>query len=121
MVFTADLIEKDKFKIEKKSLKKKKFIPGLTPFTRKRKVNANVRPQLSRKKTVKGKATRKDTEKDIKKDIKEKAAAEKDIIKTGAAKTGIIRKSITGKNGKKRKNDDDSEDFKLTASRRRKR
>jgi hypothetical protein len=126
MVFTADLIKKDKSEIKKKSLEEKKFIPGLTPFTRKRKVNINAGPQLLRKKTIKGKAARKGAGKGIKKNIKEKAAAGeaavgKGVIKTGTAKTGITGKGAVGKGNKKRKNDNDGEDFKPVANRRRKR
>jgi hypothetical protein len=130
MIFTTDLIKKDKSETKKKLLKEKEFIPGLTPFTRKRKVNANAGPQSPRKKTVKGKAARKDTGKNIRKNIKKgikkkvtagEIAIRKNIIKTGTTKTGIIGKDATGKSNRKRKNDNNSEDFKFAASRRRKR
>jgi hypothetical protein len=121
MIFTADLIKKDKSETEKESLKEEEFIPGLTPFTRKRKANANTGSQLLRKKAVKEKITGKDIKKDVGKGIKEKAVAGEGIIKMNIIKTGIARKGIVGKGNKKRKNDNDGEDFKPAASRRRKR
>jgi hypothetical protein len=106
-------------------LEKEEFIPGFTPFTRKRKVNVNTGPQLLRKKAVKkktaGKGVGKGAGKSAKKSIKRKAAAGEVVAGKNIVKTGTVGKGAAKKGNRKRKNDDDSEDFKPAVSRRRKR
>jgi hypothetical protein len=112
---------------EEESVEESEPLPPPPP-SRKRKANANTGPQPPRKKTVKEKAAGKAAGKGAAgKAVKGKAAAGKGAVETGAVETGAAGKGAAGKGaagkgGRKRKSDnDDDEDFRPAAGRRRKR